>query len=585
MASIRRKDGHVKQKAQSAGSGPVPLEKWADEYCRARGFDLQFALKNGAELADAKLAQRLRYSARPALVFHSYDPFTNEARSSGPARYQYPLPYTDNSGKTKLRKFQQRKGSPYHDPWLCTGLDWKGIAANVKVEIIFSEGPTRALAGARHGYAVIALPGVNGHGEGDELHPSVLRFKWKGRKVYIAFDADAANNPDVQHHEAILARKLTALGARVYLVRIPPKEPHFGMDDWLGMPGGPDSFPALLMAAQPFERATDSPALATVALSTVEAKPVEWVWPGYLPLSMMSMFSGDPSAGKTWLAVALASDLSNGRVPYTNKKCKPVNTLYMSVENSAEHVIAPRFAAHGGNADRFLILKESRVTLQDIERIEATARKTKAGLIIVDPLQSFLGADVDAHRSNETRPILDGLVRVAEKLNISVLIIRHLAKSSGGRAIHRGLGSIDITGAVRSEMLIGHAADSPNHRAMVQIKNSVGPHAASLAFEITGTGMAAKLEWRGESVLSSADLLAPEGGPKRKTQLDEAKEYLNAALKGGAKLVRDDLELNAPVKLHVLQTASREMGLRKTRKGEGGPWMWALPKYATRREQ
>ena len=557
-------------------------EEWAEEYCAARGFPWEFARKNGAELADIKLAQHMRYSPRDGIIFHSYDPFTGERRTSGPIRYRQPLSYTDAQGKTKLRKFQQRKGSAYNDPWLCTGLDWKGIAANVKVDIVFSEGPTRALAGARHGHAVIALPGVNGHGEGDELYPSVAQVKWKGRRVYIAFDADAANNPDVRHHEAILARKLTALGARVYLVRIPAKEPHWGMDDWLGMPGGPESFPALLLAAQPFEHATDRPALATVALSTVTAKPVEYLWDGYLPLGMLSMFSGDPSAGKTFLALAVAAELSNGRVPYSKKKCRPVSTLYMSVENSAEHVIAPRFAAHGGNADRFLILKESAVTvtLQDIERIEATARKTKAGLIIVDPLQSFLGADVDAHRSNETRPILDGLVRVAEKLNISILIIRHLAKSSGGRAIHRGLGSIDITGAVRSELLVGHASDSPKLRALVPIKNNVGPHAPSLAFEITGTGMDAKLEWRGESSLTSADLLAPEGGPKRKTQLDEAREYLSATLKDGPKLLREELEADAPVPLHVLQKASTQMGLRKTRKGEGGAWVWALPKYA-----
>jgi hypothetical protein len=563
---------------------PESLEAWFEGYCRPRGFDLQFALKNGVEIVEAKRAQRLGYSLRAGVVFHSFDPFTDEARTSGPIRYQHPLPYTDGNGKSKLRKFQQRKGSPYHDPYFCAGLNWKSIAANTKADIVFSEGPTRALAGARHGYAVIALPGVNGHGEGDELHPSVARFKWKGRKVYIAFDADAINNPDVRHHEGILARKLTALGARVYLVRIPAKEPHWGMDDWLGMPGGPESFPALLLAAQPWQAATDCPALETEELSMVKTKPVDWLWKGYLARGMQAMISGDPGSGKTYIALDIAASLSNGRVPYSKQKCKPVTTLYMSVENPPEYVTAPRFKAQGGNPKRFFTVKEA-FTLQEIDRIEATIRKTKAGLIIIDPLQSYLGADVDAHRSNETRPVMDGLLRLAEKYNLVVLIIRHLAKSSGGRAIHRGLGSIDITAAVRSEMMVGHAPDDPNHRAMVQIKNSLGPHAPSLAFEITGKDLEAKLEWRGESPLTSADLLAPESGPKRKTQLDEAREYLSAALQDGPKLLRDELEADAPVPLHVLQKASTQMGLRKSRKGEGGAWVWALPKYATRREQ
>ena len=56
------------------------------------------------------------------------------------------------------------------------------------------------------------------------------------------------------------------------------------------------------------------------------------------------------------------------------------------------------------------------------------------------------------HRSNETRPILDGLAKLAEKHHVAVLILRHASKNGSGRAIYRGLGSIDFTGAVRCEL-------------------------------------------------------------------------------------------------------------------------------------
>ncbi len=232
------------------------------------------------------------------------------------------------------------------------------------------------------------------------------------------------------------------------------------------------------------------------------------------------MLSGDPSAGKTFIALAIAADLSNGRVPVTGDRCEPVTTLYLSLENSAEHVLRPRFDALGGNASRFHLLKgsvlgdgeaaiKSCVTLKDIDLLKAAVEQTGARLIVVDPIQSFLGADVDAHRSNETRPVMDGLIALAEKHNLCVLVVRHLSKASGGRAIHRGLGSIDLTGAVRTEMIAGNAAGDPNSRALVQIKNNLGPFADSLAYEIVGEEMTARLEWRGKSQLTADDLLAP----------------------------------------------------------------------------
>lgn len=558
---------------------PLTLKQWAEGYCESRGFTLDFAIKNGAELVDARRAKQLGYSAREGIVFHSRHPFTHELLNSSQIRFHEPLTRTDREGKTKTQKCEVPRGSTYHEPSLCTGIDWQKVAKSTNVPLIFSEGPTRALAGAAHGHAVIALPGVNGHGAGDELPECLSPFKWKGRKVYIAFDADAVSNPEVKRQEVVLARKLAARGAKVYIVRIPAKEPHFGMDDWLGMPGGPESFPALLAAAEPWEPAAEGDPLTVESLSTVEAKDVVWLWEPYLPMCMPSMLSGDPGSGKTSVALDIAASLTNGYIPYTRKRCKPINVLYFSVENAAEYVTAPRFAAQGGNPKRFFTVTDA-VTLQQMNRIEATVRKTRAKLVIFDPLQSYLGADVDAHRSNETRPVMDGLVRLAEKYQLVVLIVRHLAKSSGGRAIHRGLGSIDLTAAVRSEMLVGTAPDAPSLRAIVQIKNSVGPHAPSLAFEIVGNGKTAKLEWRGECQLTSADLLAPEVGPKRKTQLDEAREYLREALKDGPKLVREELEGDAPVPLHVLQKASKEMNLRKKRRGEGGPWVWALPNYS-----
>jgi hypothetical protein len=371
-------------------------------------------------------------------------------------------------------------------------------------------------------------------------------------------------------------------GAYVYNVRLPNFIPggKTGLDDFLGI-AGPSAFKGLCDTSIRFETGSSSKTTQIEQLSDIQPKPVRWLWKLYLAFGMLAMLSGDPDGGKTFIALAIAAAFSRGKVPYSGERCNPITTLYMSIENAAEYVTRPRFDALGGDPKRFFILKGT-LTLQDVDHIRAALIQTGAELLIIDPLQSYLGAQVDSHRSNETRPVMDGLIRLAEELGICILIIRHLAKASGGRAIHRGLGSIDLTGAVRMEMLAGSAPDDPQVRALVQIKNNVGPRAQSLRYEIAGKEKDAKLIWRGTSDLTSADLLAPEGSKKRKTQIDYAKEYLRTELAKGPQLV-NDLEKRGEFPLHVLQKARTELGLALTRKGEGGPWVWGLPKFVSKK--
>lgn len=171
-------------------------EAWEVRYCTERGFDWEFAKKSDCERVDDAGAGRHGYVRRGGIIFHSNDPITHQRLTSSPLRHQHPIPYTEK-GKAKERKFSQRKDSPY-EPYFAPSMDWKRAFKDAKVDVILSEGPTRSLAGAKHERYVIALPGVNGHGSGDELHASLRRIVWKGRKVYICFDADAESNPDVR---------------------------------------------------------------------------------------------------------------------------------------------------------------------------------------------------------------------------------------------------------------------------------------------------------------------------------------------------------------------------------------------------
>lgn len=301
---------------------------------------------------------------------------------------------------------------------------------------------------------------------------------------------------------------------------------------------------------------------------------------------MLALLSGDPGAGKTFLSLAIAADLSRGRLPASGERCEPISTLYMSNENPPEYVVRPRFDTQGGDPARLHILRgslsgegkntaKSAFTFEDTDVLNAALKTTKANLVIIDPLQSYLGSDTDFHRANETRPLLDGLAEVAEGNAACILLLRHLNKGTGGKAMYRGLGTIDFTGAARMEMLAGSDSEESINRALIPIKNNIAPRAARLGYTIHG-GETARLEWTGVSDLTPEDLLGLNLQEASRSETDLAADYLRAVLSDGPR-PQQWLVSNSGFGERTLQRAFNKIGGKRFRDGERGPWMWGLP--------
>jgi hypothetical protein len=321
-----------------------------------------------------------------------------------------------------------------------------------------------------------------------------------------------------------------------------------------------------------------------VCLADIEPRCVDWLWNPFIPARMLSILSGDPAAGKSYVALAVAADLSRGKL-LDGRFIEPVNTIYLTCENPLAECVRPRFDLLGGDPARLFVLhgalfetdgEEERraITLADIPILDAAISQKRARLVVADPLQSYLGANVDLHRSNQTRPVLDGLAKLAELHGCAILLVRHLSKQTGASAIHRGLGSIDLSGAARSEMLAGSPPDDPDSRALVHIKSNVGPMGHSLGYSINGEG---KFSWTGESPLTALDLLAaPAGNSDRK--LGEASRWLTEQLQSGSleqKQIRERAE-RAGITYRTLRRAKDAVGVKSYRTGLAGPWEWKL---------
>lgn len=315
-----------------------------------------------------------------------------------------------------------------------------------------------------------------------------------------------------------------------------------------------------------------------VPLSQVAPAALGHLAAPYLPLGAITLLEGDPGSGKSYVTADLAAAVTRGLPPefaQERQRAKPRNVLIITTEDSPEQ-LRERFEAQGADLDRVLCLNEP-ISIKPFDTLKALIQENKPGLVVVDPLHALLEG-VSLNSANSVRTALAPLMALAARLRICIVGIRHLAKAGGGRAIYRGLGSIDFSAIARSMLRIGEDPERPGSRVLLQVKNSYGPLGPSIEFEI-----GAKLIWLGRSELTAADL---EARPKRgrgRSAVEIAQEFLVEALSAGprgAKEIKVEAE-RAKISERTLERAQKALGVVHLRVSEGGggrgSWRWSLP--------
>ena len=297
-----------------------------------------------------------------------------------------------------------------------------------------------------------------------------------------------------------------------------------------------------------------------IRMSDVELTPVEWLWKPYLPFGKLSVLQGNPGEGKTYFAMHLAAACTNGKLLPNMERMEPFNVIYQTAEDGLGDTVKPRLIEAGADLDRVLVIDDSEVqlTLSD-ERIEKAIIENNARLVIIDPIQAYLGADVDMNRANEVRPIFMRLGQVAQRTGCAILLIGHLNKAAGMQSLQRGLGSIDIAAAVRSVMFIGKLKHDPTMRILTHEKSSLAPPGVSLAFSLGDEG---GFRWVGEYDITADEMLSGIE-PQRETKTQQAKDLICALLAGGKQVFSEDIDkaaLERGIPGRTVRDAKRELG-------------------------
>lgn len=330
------------------------------------------------------------------------------------------------------------------------------------------------------------------------------------------------------------------------------------------------------IAAGPASGHPDAPTMATIPV-----KGVDWIWKPWIPAGKLCLIDGDPGQGKSFVTLDLCARLSRGeRFPDGQPGSgEPLNSLLICCEDGFGDTVIPRLRALGADLDRIhgyqgKLVAGQPVTVpklpDDLPRIAEIIERTKAKLVVIDPLMAFLGGSVNTVSDQSVRGCLTPLCQVAERTGAAILFVRHLNKTNGKQAIYRGGGSIGITGIMRSAMLIGRHPHDRDKRVLSMVKNNLEKEPKSLQFSLGEGDGGTVVNWEGAIDLVANDLV---GDVKSESPRDWLREFLADSPATAEEVYAAGKEAGHCER--ILRTAKKLLGIKSVKKGD--TWHWLPP--------
>ncbi len=325
--------------------------------------------------------------------------------------------------------------------------------------------------------------------------------------------------------------------------------------------------------------------LVVVKASDVEPEEIQWLWHERLALGKLSLMVGNPGQGKSYASCALAAAITRGgKLPSHEGDVVQGDVLMFAVEDGIADTIRPRLDIVEANASKVHIVpgkkengKDKHISLEtDLDLIEEHLRKGNYKLIILDPVNAYLGGSIDSYKDSEIRSVLSPVALMAERHNVAIICIMHLNKSQGANVIYRILGSIGYVGVARTVLFVGEHPVNYQERIIDCVKTNIGNTPVPIAFELDN----GKFLWIGETDVGANDVLNAQGG-EAKSALNDAEHFLREELSDGTRKQKEISKAaeDANISKRTLERAKTKLKVesRFVRLDKQRYWVWELP--------
>lgn len=360
---------------------------------------------------------------------------------------------------------------------------------------------------------------------------------------------------------------------------------------------------------------------------------LDWLWPGKIPRGKFSLLVGDPGVGKSLVTLDLAARVTRGRPwPGTGgQPALPGRVLLLSAEDGPADTIRPRLEKAGAHLQRVellwglsgrddsrrnprtwqrpIVLPEDLLTIERLlaqfyqeeptpEVLEFYAKHPldpqvaasleaaapfalPIRLVIIDPLAAYFPA-MNSNDNVQVRKLLQPLVDLAAKYNVTILGVTHLNKAVSQQAQYRTLGSTAFNAVARSIWGISRNPADPERRCFLPVKNNLGPTPKGMSFRIVDNG----IEWDTAAATQNWEtMLASESRVACWQERKQVAEWLVKVLAEGerraSEVQSEARELGfAPRTLRRAVVAMNLDIQQKFIEGTRG-WFWSLPQSPT----
>ncbi len=322
--------------------------------------------------------------------------------------------------------------------------------------------------------------------------------------------------------------------------------------------------------------------VSLVCMSDVEEEEITWLYQPYVPRGKVTICAAYPGTGKTYLLCYMTACVSTGRsffnqVPFKNN---PGRAIYLTAEDGIGDTIKKRLRICGANMENIATVTQKTQLQFDSPEIEDFMRDFKPDLMIFDPFQAYIGAEINMNAPNETRDKLNRIADLAEKYDVAVVLICHFNKNGKGDAITRVLGSTDIMGICRSYIALGPVPGEDDMKFMSHEKSSLAKRGKTILFEIDPDK--GGVVYLGENNLTMDDYTAIRNKKRvsNAPAVEAAKMFLTENMPEGRRLAKELKNLAAANKIsdRSLQRAREELGIiTKMTKTFPSQAEWILP--------